>query len=197
MISIHVGAIYDSEPDKVIATSLEQDFDSPNGDTFGVTFDTFHDKSNVYMFLVNPRGAWKDAQVFDDSRYENAQWEGVAYEKTRMVRGLDGRDRDPLHDGAFRSEGRRSDVGREFPEADPPQGRRGVLVAARSPANRAPHVAGGNAPGARGAAARGATCRSSRSCSARSTPRASLRAANVKRGKGDAGLDLKMALRRR
>jgi hypothetical protein len=82
---IYVGAIcYDSEPDKVIATSLEQDFDSPNGDTFGVTFDTYHDKRNAYMFLVNPRGAWKDAQVFDDSRYENAQWEGVAYERTRM-----------------------------------------------------------------------------------------------------------------
>ena len=81
---IYVGAFcYDSEPDKVIATSLEQDFDSPNGDTFGVTFDTFHDKRNAYMFLVNPRGAWKDAQVFDDSRYENAQWEGVAYERTR------------------------------------------------------------------------------------------------------------------
>ena len=82
---IYIGAIcYDSEPGKVVVPSLEQDFDSTNSDNFGVTLDTFHDRRNAFFFQVNPRGALKDAQVFDDSRFENQAWEGVVYLKTRM-----------------------------------------------------------------------------------------------------------------
>jgi len=79
---LYVGAIcYDSDPGKIVVTTLEQDYDSLNSDTFGMTLDTFHDRRNAYMFQVNPRGALKDAQVFDDSRYENQAWEGVTYQK--------------------------------------------------------------------------------------------------------------------
>jgi hypothetical protein len=84
--NIYVGAIcFDSEPRKAVTTTLEQDFDSPNSDNFGVTLDTFHDRRNAYFFQVNPRGALKDAQVFDDSRYENTAWEGVTEQKTTML----------------------------------------------------------------------------------------------------------------
>ena len=84
--NIYVGAIcFDSEARKAVTTTLEQDFDSPNSDNFGVTLDTFHDRRNAYFFQVNPRGALKDAQVFDDSRYENIAWEGVTEQKTTML----------------------------------------------------------------------------------------------------------------
>jgi hypothetical protein len=84
--NIYVGAIcFDSEPRKAVTTTLEQDFDSPNSDNFGVTLDTFHDRRNAYFFQVNPRGALKDAQVFDDSRYENTAWEGVAVQRTTIL----------------------------------------------------------------------------------------------------------------
>ena len=82
---LYISAVcYDAEPHKAVVTTLEQDFDSPNSDNFGVTLDTFHDKRNAYFFQVNPRGALKDAQVFDDSRYENTAWEGVTEQKVKM-----------------------------------------------------------------------------------------------------------------
>ena len=82
---IYISAVcYDSEPHKAVVTTLEQDFDTPNSDNFGVVLDTFHDKRNGYFFQVNPRGALKDSQVFDDSRYENREWEGVTQQATKM-----------------------------------------------------------------------------------------------------------------
>lgn len=75
--NLYVGAMcFDSQPDKLVVPSLEQDFDSVNSDVFGVTLDTFLDRRNGFMFLVNPAGAMKDVQVFDDSRSENQSWEG-------------------------------------------------------------------------------------------------------------------------
>jgi hypothetical protein len=75
---LYIGVeLYDREPDKLIIPSLEQDFESGNSDIFGITLDTFLDRRNAFMFLVNPEGAVKEAQDFDDSRQENAAWEGI------------------------------------------------------------------------------------------------------------------------
>ncbi|OGU34068.1 MAG: hypothetical protein A3K13_01360, partial [Gemmatimonadetes bacterium RIFCSPLOWO2_12_FULL_68_9] len=75
---LYVGVeLYDAEPDRLIIPSLEQDFESGNSDIFGITLDTFLDRRNAFMFLVNPKGAVKEAQDFDDSRQENAAWEGI------------------------------------------------------------------------------------------------------------------------
>lgn len=82
---LYIGAeCRDSEPQRLVIPSLEQDFESGDSDIFGVTLDTFHDRRNAFMFLVNPRGAVKDAQDFDDSRLEDAAWEGVIEVKTRI-----------------------------------------------------------------------------------------------------------------
>ncbi|HKJ03092.1 MAG TPA: DUF5916 domain-containing protein, partial [Longimicrobiales bacterium] len=81
---LYVGAeLYDREPDKLVIPSLEQDFESGNSDIFGITLDTFLDRRNAFMFLVNPKGAVKEAQDFDDSRQENAAWEGIFEVRTR------------------------------------------------------------------------------------------------------------------
>lgn len=82
---IYIGAeLRDSDPDRITAQYLEQDFETHNDDVFAVTLDTFLDRRNSFMFLINPRGAIKDGQTFDNSRNINLAWEGVADLKTRI-----------------------------------------------------------------------------------------------------------------
>ncbi len=82
---LYIGVeLYDREPNKLVIPSLEQDFESGNSDIFGITFDTFLDRRNAFMFLVNPKGAVKEAQDFDDSREENAAWEGIFEVRTTI-----------------------------------------------------------------------------------------------------------------
>ena len=84
-MALYVGVeLYDREPDQLVIPSLEQDFESGNSDIFGITLDTFLDRRNAFMFLVNPKGAVKEAQDFDDSRQENAAWEGIFEVRTRI-----------------------------------------------------------------------------------------------------------------
>ena len=87
--ALYIGAIcYDSEPDRYFVSSLKQDFNSGSSDVFGVTLDTYLDRRNGFMFLVNPEGALKDVQIFDDSRSENQAWEGpIRVETTRHDEG--------------------------------------------------------------------------------------------------------------
>ena len=83
--TLYIGVeMWDRSPDRLTIPSLEQDFESGNSDIFGITLDTFLDRRNAFMFLVNPMGAVKEAQDFDDSRYENAAWEGIFEVKTRV-----------------------------------------------------------------------------------------------------------------
>ena len=86
--NLYVGrGAHDPEPDRLVIPSLEQDFESGNSDIFGITLDTFLDHRNAFMFLVNPKGAVKEAQDFDDSRQENAAWEGIFTVRTRIHDG--------------------------------------------------------------------------------------------------------------
>ncbi len=87
--ALYIGAIcYDSEPDRYFISSLKQDFSSGSSDVFGVALDTYLDRRNGFMFLVNPGGALKDVQLFDDSRSENQAWEGpIRVETTRSDEG--------------------------------------------------------------------------------------------------------------
>ena len=83
--TLYIGVeMWDRSPDRLTIPSLEQDFQSGNSDIFGITLDTFLDRRNAFMFLVNPMGAVKEAQDFDDSRYENAAWEGIFDVQTRV-----------------------------------------------------------------------------------------------------------------
>jgi len=82
---LYIGAtMYDSEPDKLTISGLEQDFETHNSDIFGFSLDTYWDRQNAFLFAVNPAGAIFDAQVFNDSRYVNRAWEGVIFRKTTM-----------------------------------------------------------------------------------------------------------------
>jgi hypothetical protein len=88
---LYVGAInYDPEPGRAITAGLERDFVSSNSDAFAVGFDTFHDRRNSFLFIVNPKGAVRDEQTFDDSRTIVEAWEGVLEVKTATVRTASG-----------------------------------------------------------------------------------------------------------
>lgn len=70
--ALYVGAMnYDSEAGSYVIQSLERDFPSlstHDADLFGLTLDTFLDRKNSFIFLINPYGAYRDGQTFDDSR---------------------------------------------------------------------------------------------------------------------------------
>jgi Domain of unknown function (DUF5916)/Carbohydrate family 9 binding domain-like len=86
---LYIGAMcYDSEPDQLVITSLEHDFGEGGStrdmDIFAVTLDTFLDRRNSFMFLVNPGGAFRDGQTFNDSRQIDFAWRAIAEVKTMV-----------------------------------------------------------------------------------------------------------------
>ena len=82
---LYVGALLlDSQPDRITAQFLHQDFETHDDDVFAVTLDTFLDHRDSFMFLINPRGAVKDGQTFDNSRTTNLSWEGVILVETTI-----------------------------------------------------------------------------------------------------------------
>lgn len=75
---VYIGAEnFDPEPRRAITVGLERDFVSTNSDIFAVAFDTFLDRRNSFLFIVNPHGAVRDEQTFNDSRNVVEAWEGV------------------------------------------------------------------------------------------------------------------------
>lgn len=82
---VYIGALMlDSEPGGIIHQFLEQDYETHDDDVFAVTLDTFLDRRDSFMFLVNPNGAVKDGQTFDNSRTTNLAWEGVIEVETTI-----------------------------------------------------------------------------------------------------------------
>lgn len=76
--NLYVSAVnHDPQPEKAITVGLERDFVSSNSDIFGVVFDTFNDKRNSFLFLINPKGAVRDEQTFNDSRNIVEAWDGI------------------------------------------------------------------------------------------------------------------------
>ena len=78
------GVNRDPHPERAITVGLERDFVTTNSDIFGVVFDTFLDRRNAFMFVVNPKGALRDEQIFNDSRNVSEAWEGVARIRTAL-----------------------------------------------------------------------------------------------------------------
>lgn len=76
---------FDPEPRRAITVGLERDFVSTNSDIFAVAFDTFLDRRNSFLFIVNPHGAVRDEQTFNDSRNVVEAWEGVIDLKTAFT----------------------------------------------------------------------------------------------------------------
>jgi hypothetical protein len=67
----------DSHPERIVVNDLKRDWNPAQSDWVAVVFDTFHDRRNCYNFAVNPLGAKWDAQVMNEGRDSNVNWDGV------------------------------------------------------------------------------------------------------------------------
>lgn len=76
---------FDKEPEKLIAKEMKRDFSHSAEDNFEIIIDTYHDKRNGYLFIINPNGARKDALVTDEGRSVNVDWNGVWEAATRVA----------------------------------------------------------------------------------------------------------------
>lgn len=84
--NLYVGVFaYDSEPGRLIINELRKDFNAASGDSFELILDTFRDERNGYQFATNPAGAKWDAQMTNEGREVNVNWDGVWSVKARVV----------------------------------------------------------------------------------------------------------------
>jgi hypothetical protein len=87
--ALYIGVFArDPEPAQIIVNELRKDFNTGNADGFQVVIDTFHDERNGYQFAINPMGAKWDAQMSNEGRDTNANWDGIWDVGTRI--GEDG-----------------------------------------------------------------------------------------------------------
>jgi hypothetical protein len=85
---LYIGAmLHETEPAGMIAKGLRRDFASTEDDIFGVALDTFLDRRNAFYFFINPNGAIRDSQAFDNSRISGTEWDGVIDVRTARVEG--------------------------------------------------------------------------------------------------------------
>ena len=64
---LYISAMmWDSQPDRMVATVLRRDESHNNNDAFAVTLDTFHDHRNGFFFETNAHGALFDAQIIGE-----------------------------------------------------------------------------------------------------------------------------------
>jgi hypothetical protein len=83
---IYISAVcYDTGISGMMIAGLEHDFNPGAGDIFGVTLDTYLDRRNSFLFLVNPGGALRDEHTMNDSRNVNVAWDAVATIKTSVT----------------------------------------------------------------------------------------------------------------
>ena len=67
----------DEEPAKIIVSDLKKDFNAAASDAFLIVIDTFADQRNGFEFATNPAGAKWDAQMANEGREINANWDGI------------------------------------------------------------------------------------------------------------------------
>ncbi len=85
---LYISAVcYDSDPHALVIKTIERDYPgvlSEDMDAFGVSFDTFLDRRNSFLFFVNPRGGIKDGQTFNDGTSRDYGWDGIVDVKTTV-----------------------------------------------------------------------------------------------------------------
>ena len=83
---LYVGMFaHDSSPRDIIVNDLKKDFDPGANDAFELILDTFHDERNGYMFATNAAGAKWDAQMVNEGRDINPNWDGIWSVKTQVT----------------------------------------------------------------------------------------------------------------
>jgi len=84
--ALYIGVFaHDSEPGALVVSDLKKDFNTAAGDAFLIVVDTFADKRNGFEFATNPAGAKWDAQMANEGRESNVNWDGIWDVRTRIV----------------------------------------------------------------------------------------------------------------
>ena len=84
--ALYVGVFArDDDVSKIVVNDLKKDYNKEGSDGFRVILDTFHDQRNGYEFFTNPGGAKWDAQVANEGRDTNANWDAIWDVKTRIT----------------------------------------------------------------------------------------------------------------
>ena len=82
---LYIGVyLYDSEPDRILINDLQRDFQTREGDVFGVMVDGFHQHGTTFSFFTNAEGAKQDSQGLGDGRYVNLSWDGIWYTASQL-----------------------------------------------------------------------------------------------------------------
>jgi hypothetical protein len=87
--NLYVSArCWDTAPESEwVANEMRRDGSGiTNNDNFGVTFDTFHDRRNGFMFYINPIGGMNDTQITNESG-ANRDWNTVWRARTGRFEG--------------------------------------------------------------------------------------------------------------
>jgi len=84
--ALYVGVFArDDEPSEIIVSDLRKDFNTAASDGFLLVIDTFADERNGFEFATNPAGAKWDAQMSNEGREINVNWDGVWDVRTRIA----------------------------------------------------------------------------------------------------------------
>ena len=84
--NIYFGVFaHDREPQSILTSELAKDFNRESGDDFEIVLDTFHDERNGYIFATNAHGAKWDAQMINEGREINENWDALWDVKARIV----------------------------------------------------------------------------------------------------------------
>ncbi len=84
--TLYVGIrAVDSAPGSLVARAMERDADLTEDDSVTLTFDTFLDRRNAYLFATNANGVRTDALISDDGDDVNQEWDGVWEVKARRT----------------------------------------------------------------------------------------------------------------
>jgi len=84
--NLYVGVYaHDREPQRILTSEWSKDFNRQSGDDFEIVLDTFHDERNGYMFATNARGAKWDAQMINEGREINENWDALWEVKARVM----------------------------------------------------------------------------------------------------------------
>ena len=76
--NLYVGVwCYDPHPEGIIVNELKEDFAGQEGDGFTLFLDTLNDHQSGLMFAINPGGARRDSESFNDGDQLNQDWDGV------------------------------------------------------------------------------------------------------------------------
>jgi hypothetical protein len=76
--ALYIGVFAkDDQPGRIIVNDLKKDYNVDTSDGFRVVLDTFRDGRNGYVFAINPAGARWDAQMANEGRESNVNWDGI------------------------------------------------------------------------------------------------------------------------